>query len=134
MEKNNWHYFNEKQDPMIIGLDQELMAGLDRARHVAGIPFVILSGKRTSEENLLVGGVYDSAHLTGHAVDLRCRDSVECFKIVRALLTNGNFNRIVIGIHQDGTFHNIHVDNDSTKISTVLSIKIYKEISHGDKT
>lgn len=77
----------------VTGLDQELIAKLDWARGRAGIPFVITNGVRTPSQNAKVGGVEDSSHLKGLAVDLRCSDGETRFKIVNALLLAG-FKRI----------------------------------------
>lgn len=120
-----WNYFTDAE---VEGLDKELVAGLDLARHLAHIPFVLTSTVRTRERNAEVGGVADSEHITGHAADIRCQTSEECFKIVSSLLSAG-FRRIVIGIRVvEGRsfFHNIHVGNATDKPSPVLSIKIYK--------
>lgn len=103
-------YFKQKE---IVGLDIGLVKMLDKAREIAGIPFVITSGLRTEKENRLAGGKPDSAHLLGFAVDLRCRNSRERFLIVKALIYVG-FTRI--GIEQD----HIHTDIDISKDSDVI--------------
>ena len=126
----NLVYFDPLKEPKIVGVDLELMACLDRARHRAGIPFIVTSGKRSAEHNLEVGGVPDSSHVTGNAVDLRCEDSKTCFKIVEALLHEG-LQRIVIGLRFDKSsphgiaFHNVHVDNDFSKPYPIISYKFY---------
>lgn len=97
----------------VKGLDQELVAKLDWARGRAGVPFTITCGVRTEEENNAVGGVPDSAHLKGLAVDIRCQDSAARFKMVNAMLLAG-FKRIEIG-----TLH-VHVDVDGTKPQEVM--------------
>lgn len=87
----------------IAELKPELVAKLDLTRDDAGIPFAIESGMRTPEENKAVGGVPNSAHLTGEAVDIRCLTAEARSKIIRAAIKNG-FNRIGIGqnyIHLD---------------------------------
>lgn len=127
---SQYTYFSDKE---IEGLDAELVAGLDRARHQAKIPFIITCGVRTKGENdslVVNGAVPDSAHMAGHAVDLRCKNSSDLFLIVKALLDAG-FNRIVIGIKSGATtidefYHNVHVDNDVNKPQGVLAVKIYK--------
>ena len=132
MEKNKFTYFNEKQDPKIIGLDQEFMASLDRARHAAGIPFIITSGLRSFIDNENAGGVRDSAHLTGHAADIRCRNSEQAFKIIKGALIAG-LNRIIIGIVLDKNelsgfrYHNLHLDDSKELPAPRLAIKIYEE-------
>ena len=105
-----WHYFKPEE---VIGLDQELCAMLDRARGLAGVPFVITCGKRTPAQNAdLAEAVSDSAHLTGNAVDLACTDSPSRYNMVRGLFLAG-FTRI--GIYSA----HIHADN-----STLLPEKV----------
>ena len=88
--------------------DERLVRRLDDARAVAGIPFFINSGIRSEEDNERVGGADDSAHLTGHAVDIRVSTSRQRQLILSALIAVG-FRRIGIG----QSF--IHVDTDRTK-------------------
>lgn len=85
-------YFKESE---IIGLKPELVAMLDKARDIAGVPFKLNSTVRTVAENKKAGGVEDSAHLTGEACDIACTDSASRYKIVTALLKVG-FIRIGI--------------------------------------
>jgi uncharacterized protein YcbK (DUF882 family) len=109
---NRWNYF---QDSEVAGLDVELVAMLDRARGIAGIPFLITCGLRTQAQNdALPQSVKDSAHLTGHAVDISCTESNQRFKITSAFISAG-FKRI--GIYADG---HIHVDNDTSKPQGVM--------------
>lgn len=89
-------------------MSSELLERLEEARELAGIPFVISSGFRCPAHNKAVGGVPDSAHARGHAVDIRCVDSHSRFVIVQALLDAG-FRRIELA----PTW--IHVDCDPDK-------------------
>ena len=99
-------YFSDKEAD---GLNPDLMAMLDIARGKAGVPFFITSGLRTAEQNSgLQNAVSDSSHLTGHAVDLLCTDSVTRFAMLSGLLEAG-FNRL--GIYKN----HIHCDNDPSK-------------------
>ena len=93
-------HFSEEE---VEGLDPTLVSMLDWTRESLGLPIVITCGRRSPEENEAVGGVADSAHLKGLAVDLRCPDSHYRFLLTKALLTAG-FTRI-----EQGTEH-IHVD------------------------
>lgn len=82
---------------------------LEKARGLAGIPFIVTSGFRSEAHNAeLEHSVQGSAHTKGHAIDVSCRTSQQRYKIVKALFEVG-FNRIGIG----KTF--IHFDNDPDK-------------------
>lgn len=98
--KRKYKYFSEKE---ILGLKPELCELLDKAREKAGVPFKLSSTLRSPDRNKKVGGVENSAHLTGEAVDIHCGDSVTRNKMLRALIDVG-FNRLGIGkdfIHAD---------------------------------
>ncbi|MCO6499666.1 MAG: peptidase M15 [Vicingus serpentipes] len=99
-------------------MDQEFILLLDQARELAGeqgqlegmkIVFSITSGYRTESHNKKIGGVSDSAHLTGNAADIRVRNGKERRIILNSLIKVGLDKRIGIG----QTF--IHVDNDFNK-------------------
>lgn len=77
---------------------------LDRARAIAGVPFVINSGFRTPAQNTRVGGSRNSAHLRGFAVDIRTTPATQ--DIIVSALREVGFRRI--GIYR--TF--VHADND----------------------
>lgn len=94
-------------------MDWDFIYRLDRARHYAGVPFVITSAFRTPEKNEEVGGSPTSSHLKGLAVDISCTNSVHRYEIVRRLLGAG-FTRI--GIGEDF----IHVDADPAKHQGVI--------------
>lgn len=100
-----YKYFTEKE---IVGLKPEFVQILDKARELAGTPFVIASGFRTLEQNKKAGGVPNSAHLKGLAVDLQCTDNAKRTKILRGLYNCGHPLFIeVAGRH-------LHVDIDSS--------------------
>ena len=115
IEKNpGYKYFSPKE---IIGLKSELVVLLDKARGIAGVPFVLTSGYRNPAKNKSVGGVEDSSHITGLAVDIRVRDGVSGGKILLALAQVG-FTRF--GFYKD---NHIHVDMDTTKPSPCIWVK-----------
>ena len=112
-----WKYFRydefkcpccgeNKTDPKLIDM-------LDKARELAGVPFIINSGYRCEKHNKEVGGKSNSAHLKGKACDIACADGFSRFAIVNALLKTG-FVRIGIA----KTF--IHVDIDDEKNLMVM--------------
>lgn len=104
------NYFKPEE---VVGLEKELVDKLNSARHVAGVPFIITSGKRTPESNAGAGGVESSSHISGLAVDLRVSDGSTRFAIVKGLLAAG-FNRI--GLYD---LH-CHVDCDTSKPQNVI--------------
>ena len=108
--KSKYKYFSDNE---IIGLDSKLVEMLDKARYIAGVPFKINSGFRTPEQNKKAGGVKDSAHMTGKAVDIACTSDSNRWKIITALQSVG-FNRIGIA----ATF--VHADIDTTKSANVI--------------
>jgi uncharacterized protein YcbK (DUF882 family) len=103
-------YFKEIDDGNV---SQDLLDKLDEARGIAGIPFIITSAYRTPEHNAEVGGVPNSSHIKGLAVDIRVKDSVTRYKVLHSLISAG-FDRIGIA----NTF--IHCDIDPDKASGVI--------------
>lgn len=102
---NNFEYF---KDDEIKGLMADLVYKLDRAREYFGSPIIITSGYRDPLKNEEAGGVKDSAHEHGMAVDIRCADIELQKKLVWALACAG-FKRC--GVYD----RHIHVDIDSSK-------------------
>ena len=82
----------------------ETMSALVLARQYTQIPFIINSAYRTAAHNAKVGGVPNSAHTKGYAVDVSTRGKDDK-KMLDAFLRFG-FKRI--GVYN--TF--IHVDKD----------------------
>ena len=93
---------------------------LDCARQDAGIPFIISSAMRCKAHNQEVGGVHDSAHLHGWAVDIRIPDSRTRFKVMKSLHKVG-FNRFGLYPHIP---HMLHVDCMPGKDSDVIWYRI----------
>ena len=86
-------------------MKQGTMNRLDKAREIAGIPFVLNSADRSVAWEKSKGRTGTGAHTMGRAVDIRCNTSQNRMKIVRAALQAG-FNRIGIG----KTY--VHLDDD----------------------
>ena len=94
-------------------MDSTFIYMLDSARTIAGVPFEINSGYRSSQHNRFVGGVDNSAHTKGLAADIKVRNGRERSAVVRSLLAVG-FTRI--GVAKGF----VHVDIDSTKVDNVI--------------
>lgn len=94
-------------------MNQETMRRLDKARDIAGIPFVLNSAFRSVAWEKSHGRTGTGAHPHGRAVDIRCNTSTNRMKIVRACLAAG-FNRIGIG----KTY--VHVDDDPANAPDVM--------------
>lgn len=88
-------------------INPQLVAALDMARKDAGIGFTVSSGCRCKDHNKRVGGVADSSHVHGYAVDIQVNNSAHRLRVVKALVRY--FDRIGI----DKNF--IHVDIDPNK-------------------
>lgn len=88
-------------------MDADLLEKLDLARDICGFPLIINSGYRSVEHNKKVGGVKNSSHLLGLAVDIHCTDSRKRFILLDALMVSG-FTRIGLAgsyIHADVDTH-----------------------------
>lgn len=117
---NKWKFFSDSE---VEGLKDEFVTKLEKAREIAGIPFIITSGFRTPEKNKsVIGSVSDSSHLKGLAVDLRVRSSREAALIIDAAKAADIDRR---GIYVDSYWNprHIHLDVDKEKIENVLFIK-----------
>jgi len=91
-------------------MQHEFLELLDRARELAGVPFVITSGYRCEAHNRRVGGKPNSAHTRGYAADIAASSSWQRAIVVEALFRVG-FRRI--GIDFKRGF--VHVDCDPEK-------------------
>lgn len=86
---------------------QALLELLDQIRDRVGQPVRVTSGVRCPACNARVGGVQDSAHLTGEAADLACPDSATRWRLLAAAFAAGAW-RLGVG----STF--VHVDVSRT--------------------
>ena len=86
-------------------------------RTLFGKPIHITSGVRCKEHNASprVGGLEDSAHLKGKAVDISCTNSTDRHRLVQFLMyASEDINRIGIA----DSF--VHIDIDSFKSQNVI--------------
>lgn len=96
-------------------MEFQVIEMLDEARGFAGVPFKINCGCRCDKHNNEVGGVKDSSHKNGLAVDISALNDKDRYMIFGALFLVG-FRRILIY----DSF--IHVDIDLSKVNPILKI------------
>ena len=93
--------------------DPLLITKLESLRSRTGHPIRITSAIRCAYHNALTGGKPDSAHLTGHAADIACPDSVYRYLLIQHIYSDPVlFKRVGIGkdfIHLDT---NARLDHD----------------------
>lgn len=94
-------------------MDADLLVLLDELRDRYGKPIRVTSGYRTEKHNAAVGGVPESSHMRGYAVDIAASSSRERHDLVKLAIQVG-FNRIGIA----NSF--IHLDNDPDKPYRVM--------------
>lgn len=88
-------YFKPSEFSEYEKMSPDFLLRLDRARDIAGVPFVITSSFRSELDNERVNGAKNSAHLRGLAVDIRCTTAYDRYRIVYGLMAAG-FMRIGI--------------------------------------
>ena len=108
--------YEEFDSPDIQGSGQmmcdTIIEMLDQVRAEYGKPIRISSGYRTEEQNQKVGGVKNSSHLKGLAVDIKVKNGRERYELLNILTKY--FYRIGIA----RTF--IHIDIDLDKPQNVI--------------
>ena len=65
---------------------------LDPVRERLGMPIVVNSGYRCERHNKDVGGVRNSQHLRGEAVDIHCQDNE---RLKELIIENGKFDQLI---------------------------------------
>lgn len=107
----NLKYFSydefERISSPVCKLDPSSLQRLDRAREIAGVPFIVTSAYRSPESEKAKGRSGFGAHTLGRAFDIKCVDSESRWHIVFGALAAG-FTRIGIG----STF--VHMDDAET--------------------
>jgi zinc D-Ala-D-Ala carboxypeptidase len=84
-------------------MKEEFLIKLSRFRFIVGEELYINSAFRTKRHNHRVGGVENSAHTKGYAIDLSAKSQSDRYLLLQAAFLSG-FNRIGIGkrfIHLD---------------------------------
>lgn len=103
-------------------MNKAFMEKIDKARSLSYVPFIVTSAYRCKEHNKNVGGVEDSAHTKGLAIDILYKNTHELYVIVESLMSVSDF-RIIIYPNQKF----IHVDVDFSKGFKILSIDFLKK-------
>jgi hypothetical protein len=94
-------------------VNPSLLAILEITRALFGKPIIIESGYRCPKHNKEVGGVPDSAHLTGEAADIRCFFAADRFILTKIFLS--------LGITRIGMAKNFtHIDISKTLPQEVI--------------
>lgn len=88
---------------------EEFILKLFRARESSLVPFVINSGYRCYNYNKKIGGVPNSYHLSGNAVDIKCLDGWQRYQIISSAIKAEIYGII---IYQNF----IHLDNRKERI------------------
>lgn len=91
-------------------LNESSILRLDRARQIAGIPFVVNSSYRSPAYEVSKGRSGSSAHCLGRAFDIKCLSSRERYLIITGAIAAG-FSRI--GIYSKF----VHLDDSPTMTS-----------------
>ena len=99
--------FNPKSDPYMVGVDSRVMDIAQKVRTATGISMRLTSGLRTTAQNNAAGGVSNSAHLKGLALDFAITNQTRQ-AFLKALLTCGT------PIFIEDCPDHIHFDIDSS--------------------
>jgi len=97
----------------LSSMSQAFITRLDLARDISKVPYTLTSSIRCNAYNEKIGGLDNSAHLTGNAGDIEVTSSEMRYRIIEGLIKAG-FKRI--GVYKDF----IHVDDDETKPARLL--------------
>ena len=116
LENNILHFTVEEFTCKHCGkvvIDLQLVELVEELRRYLGKPVVITSAYRCPVHNRRIGGVKNSAHVRGYALDVKCTNSKDRQRILEFLIVR-NVRRI--GVHP----RFIHFDVDPDKPSPRL--------------
>ena len=89
-------------------------AVLDPARERLGMPITVNSGFRCAVHNKAVGGVANSQHMRGEAVDVSCADNKRLAEIIEQ---NGKYDQLIRYMNKNGGIRFIHVSWKSSGVN-----------------
>lgn len=119
----NWNEFgvNENTD-LSVKINVMLLSNMlmDEIRDSYGEPIYINSGYRTPEHNKIVGGVYNSQHLTGQACDFTCRDFNKLLLTIDYLEDKGIINYDQMIIYRQKKFIHISYDEGWNRLHKIF--------------
>ena len=81
----------------------KLLCMIDNAREISGIPYRVLSAKRTHEHEISRGRDGTSSHVKGVAIDIEARTPRDKFLVLKGVIGAG-FTRVFVydwGVHVD---------------------------------
>lgn len=87
----------------IDAMDSRFLKDLDACRHIAGVPFRLLSAYRSSDYDKSKGRSGNGYHCSGRAVDVACVDGESRRAIIEGCLAVG----LTFGVYPSF----IHIDN-----------------------
>jgi len=110
-----WSEFDSPDEPGSgqRNMNAQFVHVLDDVRECAGFPFIVNSGYRTEAHNMKVGGVTNSSHRKGIAVDIRAFTDDQKRSIAKCAIRNG-----ITRIGWGSSF--IHLDMDTSKTQHVV--------------
>ncbi len=123
----NWKWFNEKEDPKIVGVEPEMISKADFARSKSGIPFIVTSGLRNIEENIKVKGGLKSSHLPNAnglamGMDFACSNDHELWSML--------FGLYMAGFRRMGIYFTRCSNNPTKLIPTHIHADIMDDPAH----
>lgn len=109
---SNLFHFKPEEFAVPAAMDYMLLFKLDQTRILYRQPMIVTSSNEPRDNE-------DSAHVSGHAVDIRCHTSRDRYRLVDAAMRAG-FARI--GVYDN----HIHLDNDPSRPAPVLWVGVSK--------
>jgi len=98
--------FYDRVPANLLEKAKDVLTNIQVLREALGAPISIMSGYRSPERNLQVGGSPKSRHMEGNATDLQCKTKtpLEMYNMVEKLIKEGKMKQGGLGIY-DGWIH-----------------------------
>lgn len=113
------HGIDNTPPPDVVRRIWSTAGHMEMIRALLGKPILISSGYRCAELNKAVGGVANSAHQTGYAVDFTCPDYGSPYKVAMELANSPSisFDQLI----QEGTW--VHISFDPKMRRELLTLQ-----------